>query len=671
MSYVEPLMRQNFLEYASYVIVDRAIPDVRDGCKPVQRRILHTLHEMDDGRFHKVANIIGETMKLHPHGEASIGDALVVLANKQYFIERQGNFGSVMTGHPAAAPRYIECRLTELARDTLFNPDLTEFAPSYDGRKQEPVSLPCKVPVILMLGTEGIAVGMATKILPHNFDELLDAQMRYLKGQKFQVYPDFQQGGIMDVSEWDDGRGKVRIRARLKVTDEKTIVISEVPFSTTTGSLINSIEAAAQKGKFKVSSIEDRTAEKVEIVVSMARGVYAEDVLPLLYAYTNCEVSITSNIVTIVDERPEQLTVSDLLKTLTDRLREQIRLELEHELDQLESRRHYLTLEQIFIENRIYKRIEEARTAAAVKQEVYDGMEPFRHLFVRDMVDEDVSRLLELRIRRISAYDINKNRKEIDDIVKAIEACRKKLENLTATTVAYLRALRKKYGAEYPRRTEISGFDAVDKRDVALENIKLNYDAKTGFCGSTVRGKDVQLAVTEFDKILAVCQDGSYRVFTPSEKFFIPGKVVHLDKFDTEEGQVLTILYSDRERYAFAKKVHIKGVIKEKEYELIKNKAGRILKLFVGEVDHEVHLDFVPAKGQRIKEARFRLKTLDFCGVTARGTRLALKPVAHLRLIKKKVAGKKTGTSAATPAARKKATKKAPSAKKTTKKKKS
>jgi len=638
MSFVEPLMRRNFLEYASYVIVDRAIPDLRDGCKPVQRRLLQTLFEIDDGRFHKVANVIGETMKLHPHGEASIGDALVVLANKEYFIERQGNFGSLLTGHPAAAPRYIECRLTELARDTLFQPALTELAPSYDGRKEEPVALPAKIPVLLMLGTEGIAVGMATRVLPHNFRELLEAQIRSLQGKAFSVVPDFPQGGLLDASEYEDGFGQIRVRARVEIPDEKTIVIREIPYTTTTESLIASIETAIEKGKFKLASIDDRTAESVEIVLSMPRGVYAEDVLPLLYAYTSCEVSIRSNPVSIRDDRPVTLKVSEMVADASERLRDLLRRELEHELDRLEGRRHDLTLEQIFIENRVYKRIESAKTAAAVRREVHEGMDPFSHLFVRDMDDDDVKRLLEIRIRRISAYDIEKYRKEIDDIVRAIADCRKKLEKLTDTTVRYLRSLIRKYTDRYPRRTELRSFQEVNKRDVALRNVKVQYDAETGFCGTAVRGKDLQLTVSEFDKLLAVSRDGSYRIFSPGEKFFIPGRCVHLDVLDEEEGQVLTVVYVDKQRHAFAKKVRIKSFIKEKEYELIKGKAGRILKILPGEADHEVHMDFVPAKGQRIKEARFSLASLDFCGVGARGTRLALKPVAKLRLLRRKTA---------------------------------
>ncbi|MCG8460784.1 MAG: hypothetical protein MI919_31255, partial [Holophagales bacterium] len=350
MSYVEPLMRRNFLEYASYVIVDRAIPDIRDGCKPVQRRILNTLFEVDDGRFHKVANIIGETMKLHPHGDVSIGDALVVLANKEYFIERQGNFGNILTGHPAAASRYIECRLTPLARETLFDKKLTDYQPSYDGRKKEPVFLPAKLPVILMLGVDGIAVGMSTRVLPHNFGELLRAQIDLLEGREVSLLPDFPQGAFMDAEDYDDGRGRVRVRSKLEISkDRKTLTIREIPYGTTTDSLIASIEQAAQKGQLKVASIDDRTAEDVEIVLHLPRGIYADEVEPQLYAYTQCEQSINYNIVVIREERPEELTVSQLLEDLTHRLREQIRRELELELSELEDQQHWLTLEQIFI----------------------------------------------------------------------------------------------------------------------------------------------------------------------------------------------------------------------------------------------------------------------------------------------------------------------------------
>jgi len=384
-------MQRNFLEYASYVVLDRAIPDVRDGLKPVQRRILHTLAEMNDGRFNKVANAIGETMKLHPHGDAAIRDALVVLANKQYFIERQGNFGNLLTGHPAAAARYIECRLTPLALETLFNKPLTEFVPSYDGRREEPVFLPAKLPVLLMLGPEGIAVGMATKILPHNMVELLEGQIKLLKGHECRLFPDFYQGGLMDVSEYDDGRGKVTLRARIEPRDDKKIVVTELPYSTTTESLINSIDAAAQKGQVKIASLNDYTTEKVEIEIGLPRGVHAAEVIPQLFAYTDCEISVSSNIVAVCEGRPQQMSVTEVLAFLTDQLLRQIKAELEYELGQQNDKLHWLTLEQIFIENRVYKRIEKAKTDKAVRSEVWDGMHEHAIFFVRKMVQDDIA----------------------------------------------------------------------------------------------------------------------------------------------------------------------------------------------------------------------------------------------------------------------------------------
>ena len=633
MSYVKPLMRQNFLEYASYVIVDRAIPDLRDGLKPVQRRILQTLHEMDDGRFHKVQGIMGQTMKLHPHGDASIGDALVVLANKEYFIERQGNFGNILTGHRAAAGRYIECRLTPLAKETLFHDDLTEFQPSYDGRKDEPLCLWAKLPVVLMLGTEGIAVGMSTRILPHNFGELLQAQIDLLNDKAIALLPDFQQGGVMDASEYEDGLGKVKVRAKLEVVGEKQIVISEVPFSTTTESLVNSIESAVQKGKVKISSIEDRTAEEVEIVLSLTRGVYADEVVPQLYAYTDCEVSINSNLLVIHDRRPRELTVTEALTDLTKQLKARIKAELEWELGILEDRQHWLTLEQIFIENRVYKRIEEATTDKSVRQEVFDGMEPFKKLFIRPMVDEDVTRLLDIRIRRISAYDIEKHRKDLDDIIAKMKTIRGKLRRLKATTIAYLDGLLERYGKDYPRRTSFDTFQTVDKRAVARQHLKLTYDSKSGFFGHGVRGKDFQLSASDYDKILLVASDGSYRIIEPPEKLLIPGKLKLAKIFNTEDGEILTALYRDKKKEPFAKKVHIKGFIKGKEYELIKGREGRLDHVFEGESDKVVHIDFLPAKYQRVTAAQFDLKTLDFCGIGARGTRMATKGAKQSKLI--------------------------------------
>lgn len=634
MSYVEPLMRRNFLEYASYVIIDRAIPDIRDGCKPVQRRILTTLFEVDDGRFHKVANIIGETMKLHPHGDASIGDALVVLANKEYFIEKQGNFGSVLTGHPAAAARYIECRLTPLARETLFNKKLTENRPSYDGRKEEPVFLPAKLPVILMLGTDGIAVGMATRILPHNFCELLEAQIAILRKEPVTLYPDFPQAARMEVSEYDDGRGKVRVRARVEASkDRKTITVREIPYGTTTDSVIASVENAVLKGKLKVAKIEDRTAESVEIVLHLPRGVYADEVEPQLYAYTACETSLSSNLTVIREGRPAEMTVSDVLTELTARLREQIRAELELELRELEDKQHFMTLEQIFIENRVYKRIETEPTAAGVRKAVFDGMEPYRMFFVRELVAEDVERLLEIRIRRISVYDINKYRKAIDDIVAAIALCKKKLGRLTKTTIGYLEDLLARYGDAYRRRTVIETFDVVSKKEVARQSVKLAYDAESGFFGTDVRGEQYKLTVSEYDKVLIVSTDGFYRIVVPTQKLYV-GKVLTIVPFDEEVGVVLTYFYRDTDKMAWAKKIHITGFIRDKEYDLIKDRAGRIDRLWVGDADKIAHVLYVPAKRQRVKDARFDPRGLAPCGLAARGTRMGAKPVTKIRLEK-------------------------------------
>jgi len=631
MTHVEPLMGQNFIEYASYVIVDRAIPDLRDGLKPVQRRILATLAKIDDGAFHKVANVIGETMKLHPHGDASIGDALVVLANKDLFIEKQGNFGNVVTGHAAAAARYIECRLTDLARETLINRELTEFQPSYDGRNEEPVVLPAKIPVALLIGAEGIAVGMSTRVLPHNFVELLEAEIAVLEGRTFELFPDFPTGGLVDVSDYDDGRGKVRVRARIEKKDEKTVVIREIPFSTTTESLIASIESAAQKGKVKISSIDDFTTDRVEIEIGLPRGIYADEVIPQLYAHTDCEISVSSNIVLIRERRPVELTVSEILRILTEQLREVLRAELELELGKLEGLRHWLTLERIFIENRIYKRIESATTRDEVKYEVYAGLEPFSDQFFRAVTDEDIERLLEIPIRRISQYDIDKNREQIKKTETGIRDVKRKLRDMTGTTIAYIRHLLEAYGDKFPRRSELTAFKAVDVRAVARQNLRVAYDPETGFFGTEVKGDAFQLNVSEYDRILLISRDGSYRIIGPEAKVLIAEKVIWAGVFDPDAGHVFTVVYRDSNRMAFGKQVHIKAFIRDREYELIKDRKGRVDLLVPGEADLVLHLDFVPRKRQRVTSTVFDLAGLELTGVAARGRRLAPKPVARIK----------------------------------------
>jgi topoisomerase-4 subunit A len=629
-------MERNFLEYASYVIVDRAIPDIRDGLKPVQRRILSTLFSMDDGKYHKVANVIGETMKLHPHGDASIGDALVVLANKEFFIEKQGNFGNPATGHSAAAPRYIECKLTELAKEALFAKSITKYQPSYDGRREEPVFLPSKLPVILMLGTEGIAVGMATKIMPHNFIELLEAEIQVLRHQLVHIVPDFPTGGLIDVSEYNDGLGKVKVRARIEKKDDKTIVVREIPFSTTTESLIASIESASQKGKVKVSSIDDFTTDKVEIEIGLPRGAYADDVIPQLYVYTDCEVSISSNIVLIRDKHPEEMSIQEILQYLSIELRDQIGAELQYELNQLNDKKFWLALERIFIENRVYKKIETATTQEQVKIKVYKGLKPFAKLLIRSITDDDVRKLLEIPIRRISLYDMEKNKRDLEDNEIAIKKVERDLKQLTKTTIGYLKDLIKKYKKLYPRRSVVSSFETVDVRAVARQNIRVNYDPETGFFGTEVKSSARQFTVTEYDRFLAICKDGSFRIIGPEEKTFIPGKVVYLDVFDQEEGKAFTVIYRDKKKIAFAKKIHIQRFIRDREYELIKEKKGKVDHLLPLESVNTVHLDFVPAKRQRVKNATFELEDLEVISVTARGRRLAAKPVSRIKVLKQK-----------------------------------
>jgi topoisomerase-4 subunit A len=650
MALLEDLMHEHFVDYASYFILDRAIPDIRDGLKPVQRRLLHTLFNIEDGRYHKVANTIGETMKLHPHGDASIADALVVLANKGYFIDGQGNFGNILTGHPAAASRYIECRLTSLALETLFFRPLTEFVPSYDGRSEEPVFLPAKLPVALMLGTEGIAVGLATKILPHNLTELWEAQIDLLNGKSIELFPDYLQGGLMDVSAYDDGAGKVEVRARIKVRDPKHVVIEEIPYGTTTESIIASIENAAQKGRLKISSIDDFTTDRVEIDITVARGTQAKELIPQLYAYTDCSVSISSNLNLIKGRRPVQMTVTAILKELTEGLVAQLKAELEYERDQLIDRQHWLTLEQIFVEKRVYKRIETAKTEQSVKDEVNKGMAKFEDMFIRPMVDDDVRRLLEIRIRRISAYDINKNRKTIDDIIKGIKEINVKLKRMKRTTIQYVEALIKKYAEQFPRRTHITRIVAVDKKAVATNNIKLAYDRDTGFFGSAVRGDLFRMSVSEFDFILGIASDGTYRVMTPVDKVFFSGKLIHCEVFDPEEGAEFMVVYRDKKKIPYGKRIKVHKFIRNKEYQLIKNREGKVDLLFAPRDIGTVKMDFTPAKRQRLKEADFDLSTLEQTGPAARGARLAPKPVSKIKYVPAKASSKPASKAAKTDA---------------------
>jgi topoisomerase-4 subunit A len=615
----------SFLEYASYVIRDRAIPALQDGLKPVQRRILWALHEKDDGRFIKVQTISGHAMQYHPHGNVSIDDALVVMANKRYLIEGQGNYGNIFTGDPPAASRYIECRLTELARNEIFNDDLTEFVPSYDGRNQEPVALPSKLPLLLMLGTEGIAVGMACKILPHNFPELLEAQIAILKKQPFKCLPDFPTGGLMDAREYADGKGSVKVRAKIKTRDDSTVVITEIPPTTTTDSLIASIEDAAHKGKLKVRSVNDFTSEDVEIEIKAPQGVSAEQLVDALYAFTDCETSISSRIIVIKDNRPVELTVSEVLRENTAKLVADLKRELELSQSKLEEELHFKTLVRIFIENRIYKKIEQAKTNEAVAEGVKDGFKPHRKELRRDLTDGDIEMLLGVRIRRISLFDINKHREEMDKVKAALEEVRKHLKNVTKYAIARLEGLLEKYGPLYPRRTKSSRYDEVEAKEVAFKAFKVAYDRESGYVGYKVSGEEFRVECTKFDKILLVFKDGHYKVTGLPEKLFVGPDLFYCGL--PERDRVFTLAYTNREA-TYLKRFTFGGTILDKEYFCIPEKS-RIL-FFEPDTPAELYIRYKPAPYQKINQQTCKPEEVLVKGVKSRGIQISIKEVSSI-----------------------------------------
>ncbi len=617
---------RGFLDYASYVIRDRAIPNLADGLKPVQRRILWALHEKDDGRFIKVANVVGHTMQYHPHGDASIGDALVVLANKRYLIEGQGNYGNIFTGDPAAAPRYIECRLTELARTELFNDQITEFIPSYDGRNKEPVTLPCKLPLTLMLGTEGIAVGLSARILPHNFPELLEAQIAILKKQPFKCLPDFPTGGLMDARDYQDGKGSVKVRARIKVKDESTVVITEIPPTTSTDALIASIEDAARKGKLKVKSINDFTSETVEIEIKCPAGVDAEKMEDALYAFTDCETSIASRIVVIKDNRPVELTVSEVLRENTDQLVAILKRELELREKQLLDELHYRTLERIFIEERIYKKIEQCKTNEAVVAAVFDGFKPFKKELVREIVDADVEKLLQVRIRRISLFDINKHREEMEKTRAELDETRKHLKGLIKYVISHLEALLEKYGPLYPRLTTKSArHEEVDVKAVAFKAFKVAYDRESGYVGYKVSGEEFKLECTKFDKLLLVFRDGTYKVTELPEKLFVGQELFYCGL--PERDRVFTCAYTDREA-SYLKRFTFGGTILNKAYTCIPEKS-RIL-FFSPETPKVLYVRYKPAPHQKISQQTCEPEQVEVKSPKTLGRQLSIKDISSV-----------------------------------------
>jgi topoisomerase-4 subunit A len=627
------LFDENFLEYTSYVIRERAIPDINDGFKPVQRRILQTLYNMEDGRFHKVANVVGETMKLHPHGDASIYAALVNLANKGLLIETQGNFGNIFTGDDASAARYIECRLSPLAKEVLFNKDLTEFEESYDGRMQEPVSLPAKIPMLLLLGAEGIAVGMATKIMSHNFQELLQAQKDILQHKKVSIYPDFLKKGMLDVSQYEDGNGRLRCRARIEEVNDKTIVIREIPFSTTTESLIDSIEKAAKAGKLKISSISDYTAEEVEIEIKLARGIYAGDTIKALYAFTDCEVSISPNLTLIRDEVPEITTVTKVLEHNTTKLVDDLTKELEIELGRLLEKLHARKLEQIFIEERLYKQIEEETSYEAVVKTVDKALIPFREELVRDVSREDIERLLEIRIKRISRYDIEKQHKEIRTINKALKAVRTNLKDTIGFTISYIDGLLDKYGNFYERQTELTEFNEVSIRKVALSNLTVVYNRESGFLGHTIKPdnekKDIVVSCSEYDRLFLIFSNGMYKITSVPDKLFVGHE---LEWFGTvESDQCFNMVYRDGvENMAYVKRFTTPKFILDKEYSLFpQHKRSKILLLVLGE-ERFARASLVPSSRAKSNVVEIDFNEYLIKGATAKGKRVSNRAVRRV-----------------------------------------
>ena len=642
MAYIKNIFDKNFIEYASYVIRDRAIPDIEDGLKPVQRRILHTMFAMDDGRYNKVANVVGECMKYHPHGDASIGSALVVLANKELFIDKQGNFGNLYTGDGASAPRYIECRLKPLAKRVLHNPAITQYVPSYDGRNKEPVVFPAKLPVVLVTGAEGIAVGMSTNILSHNLKEVIQAEIDCLKGEEFHLYPDCPTGGLIDVSDYQDGLGKIVTRAKLDTKDPKRIVIRELPFGSNSERLTESIVRAAKNGKIKATAVTDFTAEKVEIEIRLQRGVYAEDVVQTLYAFTDCEQSISCNLLVIKDNMPQVMTVSDVVRHHSQQLVGILKRELELERSQLEDKLHLRTLERIFIEERIYKRIEEEKTESAVHKAVVTGFEPFKAELTRPVTAEDVEHLLKIPIRRISLYDINKNRQEVVAINKRLKEIARLLKNLVAYAISWLEETLKDIEPELAkRRTEIKRFSAVDVREVAKRDLSLRYDGKAGYLGTAISGGEELLQVTPYDRILFVRRSGIYTVCQAPEKVFVDTGMwwCGLAERETLSKTLFTIIYRDpATKFCSIKRCRIEQFIANRDYPLVPD--GMEVLHISTEKSFSFKLQYVEKPRIKIREEVFSAADYEEKGARTLGVRLSSRETERLELVKGRGTGK-------------------------------
>ena len=590
-------MYQNwFLDYASYVILERAVPNIEDGFKPVQRRIMHSMKRMDDGRYNKVANIVGHTMQFHPHGDASIGDALVQLGQKDLLIDTQGNWGNILTGDKAAAPRYIEARLSKFALDTVFNPMTTEWQLSYDGRNKEPISLPVKYPLLLAQGAEGIAVGLSSKILPHNFCEICDAAISYLHEQEFHLYPDFQTGGSIDVSKYNDGQrgGVLKVRAKIEKLDQKTLVIRELPYSKTVGTLIESITKAIEKGKIKAKRVDDLTSAQVEIQIHLMPGVSSDKTLDALYAFTDCEINISPNCCVIADQKPQFLTISDVLKHSVERTKDLIRQELEIRKNELLEQLHFYSLEKIFIEERIYKdkKFEQAPTIDAVCEHIDDRLTPYYPSLVREVTKDDILKLLEIKMQRILKFNKDKADELMARIKAEIEEIDRDLANLVEVTASWFQFLKDKYGKEHPRLTEIRNFDTIEATKVAEANQKLYINRTDGFIGMGLKKDEFVCNCSDIDDIIIFYKDGKYKVIRVAEKVFVGKNILHVAVFKKNDSRTTyNVVYRDGKKgWYFMKRFNVTSMTRDKEYDLTQGTPGSKVMYFTANPNGEAEI---------------------------------------------------------------------------------
>ena len=610
-----------FLDYASYVILERAVPHLHDGLKPVQRRILHSMKRMDDGRFNKVANIIGHTMQFHPHGDASIGDALVQLGQKDLLIDAQGNWGNLLTGDGAAAPRYIEARLSKFALEVVFNHKTTEWKLSYDGRNKEPVTLPVKFPLLLTLGVEGIAVGLASKILPHNFNELIDATIDYLQGKDFVIYPDFPTGGMVDVSKYNDGQrgGVIKVRAKIEKVDKKALIITEIPFGKTTTSLIESIIKANEKGKIKIRKIDDNTSANVEIVVHLFPGVSPDKTIDALYALTDCEYSISPNTCVIVNDKPSFMGVSNILKHSADKAVELLKSELEIRKGELEEEWHMSSLEKIFIEERIYHDIEESETWEAVISAIDKGLDPFKKLLLREVTREDIIQLTEIKIKRISKFDVKKAYEHIKGIETELEEVKNHLRNIIPFAINYFRQIKKKYGKGKERKTEIRSFDTIEATKVVANNAKLYINYKEGFIGTGLKKDEFICDCSDIDDVIVIRKDGVYLITKVADKVFVGNDILYAQIFlKNDERTIYNIVYQDgKDGPLLAKRCSISGLTRDKEYNLTRGTPGSKIVYFSANPNGEAEVIKVHHKPKaRLKKIMFEF---DFSQMNIKG----------------------------------------------------